>query len=139
MDGTIAKVALVTERPEAPDVAQQLLLGEHPPRLGRERAQQRVLLAGELDLALAGANLAGGGVDEQVADAARAEPAGIATAEDRADPGEDLAVVERLSDVIVGSLGEAAEPVGRRAAPAQDDHRQERVVAAGCAVGGADL
>src|SRR4051794_36655113 len=42
--------ARVPERPEAPDAAQQLPLGETPPRLGRERAQKRVLLAGELDL-----------------------------------------------------------------------------------------
>ena len=58
------------------------------------------------------------------------------TAPIRAD---DLAEVERLGDVVVGALGEAAQAVRGRATAAQDDHRQQRVEAADGALGGADL
>jgi hypothetical protein len=47
--------------------------------------------------------------------------------------------VERLGEVVVGALGEAAHAVGFRAAPAEHDHREVGVVAPGRAVSRADL
>ena len=58
---------------EAPDVAQQLLLGEHACRLARERAQQRELLRRQLDLALAASRTSRDDrVDPKLADLKRA-------------------------------------------------------------------
>jgi hypothetical protein len=47
--------------------------------------------------------------------------------------------MSRLDDVVIRAFGKAADPVGVRAATADDDHRQRRVVAAGCSLRGADL
>jgi hypothetical protein len=106
----MALMMFATRRPEAPDIAEQLNLGEDPTRLGGQRAAQRVLLAGQLHLPVADPDLAGGGVDEQLADAARPEPAGIAATEDGGDPRHQLAVVERLAN----GLFVCADPRGRQ-------------------------
>ena len=47
--------------------------------------------------------------------------------------------MERLHDVVVRSLGEAAYAVGLGAAAGEDDHRQRRVVTAGGAQRGPNL
>src|SRR5206468_11295849 len=93
-------------RPESPDVAEELLFGEHALGLGGERAKRRELLVREVHVAIAHPHLAPGGVDEDVADARWSFPPLVAPAEDGTDTSRDLRIVERLRDVIVGSLGE---------------------------------
>ena len=69
-------------RAEAPDVAQQLVLGEDPRRLRRQRPQQLELLVRELDLATGDRDLAGRRVDGQRPDPQR--PAAAAARDPRA-------------------------------------------------------
>ena len=62
------------QRPEPPDVPQQLRLREHPRRLGRELAQQRELLLRQRDARAAHANLACHRVDAPARPRAAAPP-----------------------------------------------------------------
>src|SRR5215211_3798591 len=110
--GVRVERARAAERFEAPDVAKQLLLREDASRLGCERPQQRELLVGELDAAFPDADLAGDRVDDQVADPQRPALRPDAPAHHRSDQGEQLRVVERLHEVAVGALREAAHPIG---------------------------
>ena len=91
------------------------------------------------DLAVADHDLAAQRVDDEVADPAGPVAAGGAAPQDRADPRAQLAVDERLRQVVVGPGVEAADLVGVAAAAGEDDHRQARVEAGVDAVGLADL
>ena len=62
-------------------------------------------------------------------------PAALGAAQQRANPGEQLRVEERLAHVVVGPAGEAAHAIGLAGAPGQDDHRQLRVDPGGEPVG----
>ena len=93
----------------------------------RQHPQQLELLVGELDLAVADADLARRRVDAEQADPDRAAARPGTAVEQLADPLVDLVVEERLDDVVVGPLAEAADAVAVAAAAAQGDDRQRRV------------
>ena len=104
--------------PEAPDVAEQLLLAVDALGILGERDQQVELLRGELDDGAADADEARGQVDLEVAHGeARVTRAGGAP-EDGAHARDQLLVDERPDHVVVGTSREAADAVGRVAAGA---------------------
>ena len=116
-------------RAEVPDVAEQLLLREHPPRVGGEPEQQVVLLLRERE------RLSADG-DQRAfwrrsrAGRRRARRAASRSPEHRVDARDQLVVVERPRHVVVATtterphavdrigLGAAEHDHGRLAAPA---------------------
>lgn len=112
---------------QAPDVAQQLLLGEDPGRVGGEDAEQGELFLCEVHLAIADHDPAAGGVDQQVPHPQRFIAAAVASAEDRLDPGAEMLVAEWLTQMVVdGHAGVRVRP-GIAHPGCQCDHRQARV------------
>ena len=119
----------VAQGPVSPDVPQQLLL-RRTPGSGRRRApEQGELLAGQgrrrsptLTVALAGSIVIS--PTRRVPRAALRPPP-----QHGADPGQQLRILERLDDVVVGARLEAADPIVVGAASGEDDHRQPRVEA----------
>ena len=89
------------QRAIAPDVAEQLLLGEDPGRVGCQRPQQRELLVGELDPAIADLDPPPGGVDQDLADPAGSMATVAAPPQDRDDPRSQLRIVDRLANASV--------------------------------------
>jgi hypothetical protein len=109
----------------APDVAQQLIAGEHSGRLAGERAEQLVLLGGQLDSVPAHLHSARGQVDLQLADAQ--EPGGVAGAgspKQRRKPCAELGVRVRLGQHIVPSAVEQPDPVQLIDPRGQHDQRR---------------
>lgn len=82
-----------------PDRVEQLFLGEDPGRVGGEEAEQGELLLRQRDLAAADGDPPAQRVDDEVADAVGPLLRMGAAAEDGADPGAQLAVLERLAFV----------------------------------------
>ena len=117
------------ERPEAPDVAQQLGLREDPRRLAGERLQQReLLLRQERPASRARAPRATSGSSSSVPDAQQPAPAaGPRAPQQRADPQPQLAVGERLRHEVVAPALEPAHAIGLRRAPREHEQRQPRI------------
>jgi hypothetical protein len=116
------------ERPEPPDVPQQLRLRPDPRRLPRQSPQQRELLLRQRHPHAAQADLARDRVELQVADPQPPLRRTLArTPQQRHDPQPQLAVGERLRQEVVAAALESADAIGLPRAPGQHDHRQPRV------------
>ena len=124
--GVAVERAGAPARAEAPDVAQELVLGVHARRLGGEVHEQRVLHRRQGDRRVADADVASGVVDAQRADPC--DPgavAGQAAAQDGADAPVQLEVAERLRDDVVGAAVEVAD--ARELVGAAREHDQRHV------------
>lgn len=96
---------------EAPDRLQDLLAGQHLPRMGQEHLQQGEFGPGQLDAARTAGDLAGGEVHPQigegqhivVGDVAARRGRVRATAQQGPDAGEELVQFEGLDQIVVGA------------------------------------
>src|SRR4029077_7743346 len=88
----------------APHTLEQLVTREHEPAVVEELPEEVELLRGELDLLGADLDLAPAGVDEQVTvpDLFRLDLAALGRGppQDRLHPGDELARVERLRQIV---------------------------------------
>jgi hypothetical protein len=111
---------------------EQLVAREDAPGRLEERHQQRVLAVGELDVATVGrAQLAGAGVQLPAPEAEGAHRLAAARGalllgapQDRLDARQQLALAERLGDVVVGAQLQAHDAVHLFLASGEDDDRQ---------------
>src|SRR5581483_1903953 len=110
--------------PEAPDVAEQLVLREHAMRVRGEVEEQLVLLLREIDTpALEGDETGAAVDDERPRDEWRRGGAGAA--QHRPHPLDELVVVERPREVVVAPAAERAHALPRiRLRGPEDDHRR---------------
>ena len=117
-----------SERPEAPHLAQQLLLREHARRCRGERPQQRELLRRQRDPVPAQRRRPCHGVDLEFTDAQQPamQPRARAPQHGR-DPQPQLVVRERLRHVVVDAALEPAHAVELARAAGEHDERQRRV------------
>src|SRR5919198_3416741 len=116
----------------APDACDELVAGQDPPGLGRQRGQQLELGPGQAHRATLDRHFAGAEVDAQAAEhellAGRGGLGGPRrAAQHRPDAGDQLARAEWLGDVVVGSQLQPDHLVDLVAAGGQDDDRQRRV------------
>src|SRR6266540_4045941 len=81
---------------ESPDVAQQLVLGEHPPGLGGESAKKSELLVRQMDLALSHGDAPRHRIDAEFAEPDRPPAPTCAAAQYGGHPGEQLRIVKWL-------------------------------------------
>ena len=119
-----------------PDVAQELRLREHPPRLATPAPAAARTPCSRATIRSPSTRTSRR--EESIERSpTRIGPGALlgAAPQDRAHPGRELRVVERLRHVVVGALLEPADAVDLAPAAAQDDHRQPRVVAAGRSLG----
>src|SRR5262245_12346315 len=92
------------EAPEAPDIAQELVLANHALRLAGEREEQLVLLRREGNRPAADADRPRRAIDLKLADFDAVAPSGaVCAAQDRMHPRQQLLVDERLHEVVVAS------------------------------------
>src|SRR6476469_10133773 len=97
---------------EAPDLAQELVLREHPRRLAGEHAQQRELLLREGERLATQPCCTRLRVDVELADAQASGPAPVVgAAQQRRQSAAELRVRERFADVVVGPALEPAHAV----------------------------
>src|SRR6266508_1795214 len=122
--------ARTPERPEAPDVAQELFFLEDPFGILGERDEELVLLGGELHRLAGQSDDSGGEVDLEVAHRQARVPQPVRAAEDSTHPREQLVVDEGLHDVVVAAPREAAHAVDGIAARAHHDDGDVAVPAA---------
>src|SRR6202012_1104801 len=108
----------------SPDFVGQTLAGDDQALVAHQELEQLELAVGELDFALAAVDLAGVGVQLQVADLERGGAARRPTAQQRADPRQQLLALEGLDQVVVGARVEAGDAVPGLGAggPQQDRH-----------------
>src|SRR3954451_16296517 len=90
------------ERVVAPDLVEQPLARDHDALVAHQVLEQLELALGELDVALAAADLVRIGVELEVAGGQRGRAAGRTAAQQRAHPGEQLLALEGLDEVVVG-------------------------------------
>jgi hypothetical protein len=100
----------------APDPFQDLVAGEDQAPVADQVAEQLELTGGELHRAALEDDLVAGRVDGEAAQVERGLGTGfgfgVGAAQDRLDPGDQLAGRERLGHVVVGAELEAEDPVG---------------------------
>src|SRR2546425_10313129 len=111
------------KRKVAPDLAQQLLLGEDTSGLGGELGEQVVLLSRQGQRAAVDGRATGDQVDGDRAGLEPVAQRGRGPAQHGPDPREQLVVVERTRDVIVAAAVEGTNAVDRvRFGAAEYDH-----------------
>ena len=99
----------------APDPFQDLVAGEDQALVADQVAEQLELTGGELHRAALEDDLVAGRVDGEAAQVSGARDrirVGVGAAQDRLDPGDQLAGRERLGHVVVGAELEAEDLVG---------------------------
>src|SRR3954447_13391414 len=112
----------------APDLVEEPLAGYDEPVVSHQELEQLELAVGELDLALAAHDLAGVGIEREIADLEGGGSARRPPAQQSPDPGEQLAALEGLDEVVVGAAVEAVDPILGLGARGQ---HQDRHVAVG--------
>src|SRR6266511_981814 len=108
-----------------PHPLEQPLAAPHQPRVLGERVEQVELQAGQLDRLAGEADLPGGRVDQEVAEAPRGHrllPAGTGPSTQGPDACHQLAGRERLGDVVVGAGRQADDLVGLLGPGGQHHH-----------------
>ena len=127
------------EGAKAPDLAQELLLGEDARGRGGERPQQRELLRRQRQRPSADGRHARHRVELQLADAQHpALQPRAGAAQDGRDPVAQLDVDEGLDHVVVDAALEPAHAIELASAAGEHDQRQRRVEPRADAVGGPD-
>src|SRR5262245_2559683 len=90
----------------APDALEQLVSREHDPAMVEQLPEQVELLRRQLDLRVADLHLTAAGVDDELAvpqlGGLGLPPLRRRAPQDRLDPGDELARIERLRHVVVG-------------------------------------
>ena len=107
----------------APDLGEQLMLGEHQAALADEIREQAQLGRGQLERRARSAGQASLLVDDDVAGFDRRAEAACPP-QHSTDASEQLFERERLDQVVVGAELETAQPVLDRVARGQEDDRQ---------------
>src|SRR5437660_46781 len=105
--------------------------GQHLVGVEGEEVEEVELAHAELDEPLAEADLAGGGVDAQLAGAHHPGEVRLAATEHRAHPGEKLTELEGLDEVVVGAELEPLDAVGGLVAGREDDESAVAVAGEG--------
>src|SRR5690606_37362673 len=108
-----------------PYLLQDPLPGQHLAWVPQQQFEQRELGAGQPDLAIAAVHLAGGRVERQVG---QRQGSGLVsargrTAQQRAQPREQLLEGERLREVVVRARVQTGDPVGDLAPRGEHEHR----------------
>src|SRR6202162_905556 len=106
-----------------PHGAEQLVAGQHKPRMPQEVSQQLELPGRQWDDSAATAHLTGFNFQGDVGEL-QDRRWGCGASQERADTGQQLGVGERLDEVVVGAGVEPAHPVGGPAAGGQHQDRQ---------------
>jgi hypothetical protein len=107
----------------APDVVQDLGLGQHPPGVQQQVAQQLELGRGQLDRPPAPLDLVAVLVEGEVGAGQTAGRLGPDPAQDGPDAGHQLLEAERLGDVVVAPDGEPGHGVLGRVAGGEEHDR----------------
>ena len=108
----------------AVEMVEEHLLGQRGALAQREQLQDAVFLAGDVQPPAVGLDRARVHVDQQLAGADDRFGVALRAPHDRLDPGDQLGLVERLGQVVVGTAHQAAHLVGRVAAAGQDQDRR---------------
>ncbi len=126
-----AQIVAVFGVSRPPDILEQLLLGNHPPRMPRQLRQHRILLAGQRDFDAVQQHAAIGQVHRQ-----RAETQGGFLGFSRrcltqqcAHAGEKLLDPEGFSHVVIGAAIEGFDFLHFTGAHRQHQHRHRRPLA----------
>jgi hypothetical protein len=103
--------------------------------VAHEHLEQLELLRGQRDLRVAAAHPARGRVEHEVADAQLGAAVGRPAAHERAQPGQQLAEVERLDQVVVGAGVQPLDAVLDRIAGGEHEDRRAHALVAQPAAG----
>ena len=134
-------------RAKAPDVAEELVLGEDPMRVRRERAEQSEFLVRKRHLAVSNPDLPPRWIDEQVPDSPRTLAPRVPAPQDRPDASRHLLVVKGLVVALFvwgDSGGRQRLTSALRASPSRDGesgglgsagHLRDPGLTGGCVVG----
>ena len=87
----------------APDLVEQRLAGDDQPLVAHQVLEQLELAGRELDVALAAEDLAGVGIEAQVANHEEGAAARRAPAQQGSQAGQQLVALEGLDEVVVGA------------------------------------
>src|SRR3954449_9141758 len=116
------------ERVVAPHLVEQALARDDDALVAHQVLEQLELALGELDVALAAADLVGVGVELEVAGDQRGGAAGRTAAQQRAQAGQQLLALEGLDEVVVGA---GVQPLDARLDRVARGEHEDRHVAVG--------
>src|SRR4051812_36871968 len=113
----------------APDLVEQALAGDDEALVAHQELEQLELPISQLDFPLAAADLAGVGIEDEVAYLHRGGATRGTAPQQRPDPRQQLLALERLDQVIVGAAVEAGDAVLGLGAGGQHQDRHVAIAA----------